>query len=148
MSILFSRQCEYALQAVSYLALHADRKRISIRELTDRLEIPYHFLGKILQVLVDEGLLISQKGNSGGFALAKSPEKISYLDIIECIDGSQLQHQCAMGFAECSSESPCAIHDQWEKSRNELYTLFSDKNIAAMAKAMNKPGYKSIKSSK
>jgi Rrf2 family transcriptional regulator, iron-sulfur cluster assembly transcription factor len=141
MSIIFSRQCEYALQAVSYLALQPRGKRTSIKELTDRLKIPYHFLGKILQELVQKGILVSQKGNSGGFALAKSPEKISYLDIIESIDGSQFRHQCAMGFAACSNKSPCAIHDQWEKSRNELYTLFAGKNIAMMAKAMKKPEF-------
>ena len=144
MSILFSRQCEYALQAISYLALQSTGELISIKELTERLNIPYHFLGKILQDLVQKGILISQKGNSGGFALAKPPEQITFLDIIELIDGTQLSHQCAMGFAECSNESPCAIHDQWEKSRNELYKLFSGKNIAYMAKAMKKSGYITI----
>ena len=145
MSIIFSRQCEYALQAVSYLALHPNGKLISIKELTERLKIPYHFLGKILQDLVQKGILISQKGNSGGFALAMPPETISFLDIIEMIDGTQFKHQCAMGFTECSSESPCAIHDQWEKSRNELHKLFAGKNIAVMAKAMKKPQYLVIK---
>ena len=141
MGILFSRQCEYALQAVSYLALQNKEKLISTKELTDRLKIPYHFLGKILQNLVQKGILVSHRGNSGGFALAKSPERISYLDIIESIDGSQFKHQCAMGFAECSRKSPCAIHDQWEKSRTDLHKLLAGKNIAVMAKAMKKPEY-------
>jgi Rrf2 family transcriptional regulator, iron-sulfur cluster assembly transcription factor len=141
MSIIFSRQCEYALQAVSYLALNPNGGLISAKELTRRLKIPYHFLGKILQNLVKKGILISQKGNNGGFALAISPEKISFLDIIEIIDGTQFTHQCAMGFAACSSDSPCAIHDQWENSRNELYQLFAGKNVIQMAKAMKKPEY-------
>jgi Rrf2 family transcriptional regulator, iron-sulfur cluster assembly transcription factor len=141
MSIIFSRQCDYALQAVSYLALNFDGKLISTKELTRRLKIPYHFLGKILQNLVQKGILVSQKGNKGGFAFAMSPEKISFLDIIEMIDGIQFTHQCAMGFAECSSDSPCAIHDQWQKSRNELYQLFASKNVIQMAKAMKKSEY-------
>ncbi|RPI04838.1 MAG: Rrf2 family transcriptional regulator [Ignavibacteriae bacterium] len=145
MSLLFSRQCEYALQAVSYLALHPRGRLVSIRELTKRLKIPYHFLGKILQGLVQKRILISHKGHSGGFALALPPEDISFYDIIKTIDGTQFKHQCAMGFSECSSESPCAIHDQWEKSRNELYKLFSGRNLAEMANAMNKPGYRTLK---
>ena len=145
MSLLFSRQCQYALQAVSYLALQNNGKPTSIKELTARLKIPYYFLGKILQKLVQKGILVSHKGNRGGFALAKPPENISYRDIIESIDGSRFEHYCAMGFTECSSDSPCALHDQWQKSRTELYNLLAGKNIAAMAKAMKKPEYRLVK---
>jgi Rrf2 family transcriptional regulator, iron-sulfur cluster assembly transcription factor len=145
MSIIFSRQCEYALQAASYLALQQNGELISIKELSERLKIPYHYLGKILQELAEKGILVSHKGRGGGFALAFPPEKTTFFDIIETVDGTQLKRQCAMGFAECSDESPCAIHDQWEKSRNELYKIFSGKNIAAMAKTMKKPGYKTKK---
>jgi Rrf2 family transcriptional regulator, iron-sulfur cluster assembly transcription factor len=145
MSILFSRQCEYALQAVSYLALQPKGKLTSIKELTEHLKIPYHFLGKILQELAQQEILLSRKGRDGGFALAASPHKITLYKIIEIIDGTEFKYRCAMGFSECSSESPCAIHEQWEKSRSELYKLFAGKNIATMAKAMKKPEYLSIK---
>jgi Rrf2 family transcriptional regulator, iron-sulfur cluster assembly transcription factor len=141
MSILFSRQCEYALQAVSYLALHPPGKLISIKELTHRLKIPYHFLGKILQDLAQKQLLISHKGHNGGFALATLPEKITLYTIIEAIDGSDFKHQCIMGFSECSSEYPCAVHTQWEKSRDEMYELLSKKNIAEMALEIHRPEY-------
>ena len=79
MSVIFSRQCEYALQAVSYLALRPPGTHSSIKELTNKLAIPYHFLGKILQDLTNKGMLTSQKGPNGGFALAKRPEKITRL---------------------------------------------------------------------
>ena len=65
MSLIFSRQCEYALQAVVYLALKKEGERISIRDLTKRLDIPYHFLGKILQGLTRKGFLTSVKGPTG-----------------------------------------------------------------------------------
>jgi Rrf2 family protein len=142
MSIIFSRQCEYALQAVSYLALHPSGKLISIRELTRKLKIPYHFLGKILQDLAQKQLLISHKGHNGGFALAASPEKITLYTIVEAIDGTEFKHRCAMGFPECSSKSPCAMHHQWEKSRNEMIALLSNKNIADIAREMHRPEYR------
>jgi Rrf2 family transcriptional regulator, iron-sulfur cluster assembly transcription factor len=141
MSIIFSRQCEYALQAASYLALQPQGKLVSIKELTERLKIPYHYLGKILQELAQERILISQKGRNGGFALAADPEKTTLYKIIEAIDGTEFTHRCAMGFSECSSKSPCAVHDQWEKSRTEIVALLSDNNILTMAKAMKRPEY-------
>jgi Rrf2 family transcriptional regulator, iron-sulfur cluster assembly transcription factor len=142
MSILFSRQCEYALQAVSYLALQPQGKLTSIKELTDSLNIPYHFLGKILQDLAQKEILLSRKGHDGGFALAKSKKKMTLYKIIEAIDGIDFKHQCIMGFSECSSKQPCAIHSQWEKSRNEVYELLSSKNITDMARQIDRPEYK------
>jgi Rrf2 family iron-sulfur cluster assembly transcriptional regulator len=141
MSLLFSRQCEYALQAVSYLAIQPEGKLTSIKELTGQLHIPYHFLGKILQQLAQKGILISRKGHDGGFALAESPEKMTLLIIIEAIDGTNFRHQCIMGFPECSGEHPCAVHARWETARNDIFDSFSKKNLAEMAREMNKPEY-------
>jgi len=141
MSILFSRQCEYALQAVSYLALQPAGKMTSIKELTNRLNIPYHFLGKILQDLAQKEILLSRKGHDGGFALAQSPEKLTLYKIIEAIDGTNFNHQCIMGFSECSGEHPCAIHSQWEKSRNEVHELLTSKSITDMAHDIQRPEY-------
>jgi Rrf2 family transcriptional regulator, iron-sulfur cluster assembly transcription factor len=142
MSIIFSRQCEYALQAVSYLALQPAGKRTSIRELTGKLKIPYHFLAKILQNLTYKKLLVSQKGPSGGFALALSPDKITLFHIVEAIDGSGFANKCVMGFSECSGKSPCAVHKQWAKMREGIYSMLVSENIAEMAKAMKRPEYR------
>ncbi len=144
MSVIFSRQCEYALQAVLYLALKPEGERTSIRELAGQLEIPHHFLAKILQNLTYKGLLVSQKGPSGGFALAKSSKEISLFDIVRAIDGVGLTTSCVMGFPECSGKDPCAVHEMWAKMRENLQVMLADKNIAQMAKGMKKAEYKSL----
>lgn len=56
MSIFFSKQCEYALQSVLYLALKPPGEMTSIRDLAANLGIPYHFVAKILQDLTYKGL--------------------------------------------------------------------------------------------
>ena len=144
MSVLFSRQCEYALQAVMYLALRPDGEKTSIRELTREIGIPYHFLAKILQNLTYKGFLVSQKGPTGGFALAKSPREISLFDIVEAVDGVEFTTSCVMGFPECSGKNPCAVHGMWEETRKNLQATLADKNIAQVAKGMKKLEYKSV----
>jgi Rrf2 family protein len=141
MSLLFSRQCEYALQAVVYLALKKEGERISIKELTKRLDIPYHFLGKILQGLTRKGLLTSVKGPHGGFALAMPAEKITLFQIVEAIDGAGFSHNCVMGFPDCSGKNPCAVHETWSGVRESITTMLQVKNIGQMAKEMKKPEY-------
>lgn len=142
MSILFSRQCEYALQAVMYLALKPEGKRTSIKELTRKINIPYHFLAKILQDLTYKGLLISQKGPTGGFALAKPAKDITLFQIVEAIDGTDVTSKCVLGFPECSGKNPCAVHEKWAGLRDEIHVMLVGKNITQMAREMKKPEYK------
>ncbi len=141
MSLLFSKPCEYALQATAFLALKPEGSMSSIKELTDRFDIPYHFLAKILQDLTRKGLLVSLKGPRGGFALARSPREITLLDIVEAVDGPAFMNDCVLGFAECGGEQPCAVHKNWEAIRTEVQTMLSSRNIESVAKEMKKPEY-------
>jgi Rrf2 family iron-sulfur cluster assembly transcriptional regulator len=141
MSIIFSRQCEYALQATTYLALKPAGEMTSIKELTKRLDIPYHFLGKILQDLTYKGLLNSQKGPTGGFALAMPAKDITLFHIVDAIDGNDFMHKCVMGFPECTGKSPCAVHEQWGELRDGIYAMLVSKNIAQIAREMKKPEF-------
>lgn len=141
MSTLFSRQCEYALQAVLYLALKPRGEMTSIKELAKHLSIPYHFLGKILQDLTRKGLLISLKGPTGGFGLAMSAEEITLFHIVDAVDGADFTRTCALGFPECSEKKPCAIHNQWATLRDGIYNMLSSKSIGQMAGEMRKPAY-------
>jgi Rrf2 family transcriptional regulator, iron-sulfur cluster assembly transcription factor len=141
MSLIFSRQCEYALQAMVYLALKKEGERISIKDLTKRLDIPYHFLGKILQGLTRKGFLTSVKGPHGGFALAMPAEKITLFQIVEAIDGAGFSHNCVMGFPDCSGKNPCAVHETWSGVRESITAMLQVKNIGQMAKEIKKPEY-------
>ena len=115
MSIIFSRQCEYALQAVVYLALRGDGEKTSIRDLTKRLDIPYHFLAKILQDLVKTGLIKSVRGTGGGFVLARQPEQITLREIVEAIEGPIMPNTCLMGEGVCSFQKTCTVHPVWRR---------------------------------
>lgn len=127
-----------------YLALMPEGEKTSIRKLTRQIGIPYHFLAKILQNLTYKGLLVSQKGPTGGFALAKSPKEISLFDIVEAIDGAGFTTSCVMGFPDCSGKNPCAIHDMWGEVRKNLQATLADKTIAQIVKGMKKLEYKSL----
>ncbi|MBI5463754.1 MAG: Rrf2 family transcriptional regulator [Ignavibacteriales bacterium] len=143
MSVIFSRQCEYALQAVLYLALKPAGTMISIKELTKKLGIPYHFLAKILQDLANQGLLRSMKGPTGGFTLAHPATEITLFHIVEAVDGLDFLNTCVMGFPDCSGNNPCAVHSQWGSLRDGIHSMLVHKNMADLAKEITKPEYKS-----
>jgi len=141
MSIFFSRQCEYALQAILYLALKPQGETASIREMTSKLDIPYHFLAKILQSLTHKGLLRSTKGHAGGFALNLPVTEITMFNIVEAIDGVKFMNGCLLGFHECSQTNPCALHEQWGVLRESIHSMLVSKNVEQMAHKMQKPEY-------
>ena len=141
MSVIFSRQCEYALQAVTFLALKENGQMTSIKELTGKLGIPYHFLGKILQDLTYKGLLVSQKGPTGGFRLGMPAHDITLLQIVEAIDGPGFRSNCVLGFQECSESNPCAAHEKWRDIKEKIHAMLASRNVAEMAKDMRKPEY-------
>jgi Rrf2 family protein len=107
---------------------------ISIKELASGLDIPYHYLAKILQSLASKGILRSQRGPAGGFALSKSPEEINLYSVVEAIDGLAFTHQCVLGFPECGSEHPCAVHHQWGEIREAVYNMLMSKSIARLSR--------------
>jgi Rrf2 family protein len=81
------RSTGYALLAITYIAQNKDKKTILSQDISRDYDIPLEYLLKILQQLVKASLLHSKRGPSGGFSLARPPEKITVLQIIEAVEG-------------------------------------------------------------
>jgi len=129
MSVIFSRSCEYGLQAVMYIAMESKDRKVMIREIAEKVNIPMFFLGKILQKLSKSGVLHSQKGPNGGFALGDKAEKITALRIVEVIDGLKFNTSCVTGFPKCSNDTPCPFHDEWKIIRGKLVAMLEGETI-------------------
>ena len=141
MSVFFSRQCEYAIQSVIYLAQKKEGQMTTIKEISSHLNIPFHFLGKIFQKLSHKGLLHSMKGVSGGFWLAKPAEEIVLMDIILAVDGPDVMNLCVLGYKECSPTEPCPMHNEWKATKETFFASLSKKNILDIGKDIKKEGY-------
>jgi Rrf2 family protein len=131
---VLSRACEYAIQAAIYMARKPRGEYTLIREISKELDIPHHFLGKILQSLVKKGLMISHKGPKGGLALSKKPSEISMLDVVAAIDGSDFTSRCIIGLKKCENASKCPLHVAWCDKRENLKEMFSDESLAKLVK--------------
>ncbi len=119
-----------------YLAVHASEgKKIGIKKISDDLDIPTPFLGKILQMLTKKGFLSSLKGPHGGFGIGKDPNEISLYDVVLLIDGEGIFTGCLVGIRSCeeSGKPKCAIHDDYVPIRNDIKKLFQKRTIAYLA---------------
>lgn len=126
---MFSKSCEYAIRSIFYISLKGkDGRKISIKEIAEELNIPAPFLAKILQSLVRNKLISSIKGPNGGFYI-KNLKKISLIDIVEAIDGTDVFHKCTIGLKKCSDTKPCPVHHLVKGFRNELKQALSAKTL-------------------
>lgn len=131
--MLLSKSCVYGLRASLYLASNYNGEYISISRLSEKLDISFHFLTKILQQLTAAGLLESLKGPKGGVRLTKSGKDISLLEIVVAIDGVDLFTECVLGLPGCGVEKPCPMHDMWAKTRNEIKEMLETTDLLEMA---------------
>ena len=129
MTVIFSKKCEYGLQAVLYMAAKEPGCVCPSEEIADKLQIPKEFVSKILQSLTESGIVDSKKGKSGGFLLAKNPSKIRLIDIVTAIDGLDLFNRCVLGFPNCSPDQPCPVHDKWGELRTKAYDMLTNETL-------------------
>ena len=86
-----SAKAEYACLAVIALAQRRlENRPVPIREIAEAQGIPETFLTQILLKLKGAGLVVSTRGSAGGYRLARSPEEISLQDVLEVVDGCDL----------------------------------------------------------
>lgn len=141
--MLFSKGCTYAIRAALLVAVketREGRKFIPIRELADELDLSFHFLTKILQVLTEAEIMESFRGPNGGIGLAREANKISLIQIISAVDGTSLFSECALGLPDCGEAKPCPLHQSWSKRREELKRMFEKTTLATLAQDFSKNG--------
>jgi len=119
-----------AIWALVNLAEAPDGAFVGSREVARTIGAPPNYLSKQLQILAREGLVLSQRGSGGGFRLARSPAKITLLDVLAPIDQVHRWDRCVLGLGECSDEAPCLVHDRWAPVRGAYLTLLSELTIA------------------
>jgi len=76
---MLSQTAEYALRAMAWIATNGDGQIVRAHDLSDAVDVPAHYLAKILRRLVVAELLVSHKGPGGGFGLARPPAEIRFL---------------------------------------------------------------------
>jgi len=113
-----SQASEHAIRALTYLAQRRGDGYQLIRDVAEQIDAPAPFLAKVLQPLVAQGVLESQRGRGGGVRLALAPTEVTLYRIVdpqEHLDGAR---QCFLGQAECSDDRACPVHEFWKHTSN------------------------------
>lgn len=115
-----TRQADYALRAMLYLARLETNERAATSKIAEEQEIPPSFLAKIISQLSIAGLIHTSRGAHGGVSLARKPSEISLLEVVEAIDGPISLNECVHDPGICSFGDNCPIHEVWCEAKEEL----------------------------
>jgi len=135
-----TKKADYGLIALRHLAgLHA-RRACSAREIAEAYGIPSELLAKILQKLVKKGLLVSQHGPEGGYALARHPMEVTAFDVVRAIDGPLSITSCVTTRGDCSQAPKCTVREPLGRVSEIIAQALSSVTLASL----NDPGPKLI----
>jgi Rrf2 family protein len=130
---VLSRSAEYAVRALSLLAVRGEEESLHSREIAEQLGLPPQFLTKILRRLTTTDLVSSRRGRAGGFRLNRDPGSIALLDVVMPFEAQWTGVECILGQAYCSDQEACPLHQQWVAIRRSFYDLLERTTLAEVA---------------
>ncbi|MBN2428681.1 MAG: Rrf2 family transcriptional regulator [Deltaproteobacteria bacterium] len=131
--MVITRATEYAIRALLFLAKQPKGQIVYKKDICESQKITPAFLTKILQPLIKDGIVGSQRGVGGGFYLLKDPSRINILDVIQSQEGPIFLNHCLSPEEECSREKTCPVKNVWEEANRGLVKTLSDYDFQSLA---------------
>ncbi|MGC8640051.1 MAG: Rrf2 family transcriptional regulator [Isosphaeraceae bacterium] len=125
-----SLTAEYALRAVVILGSSPGSPRTT-QQIAEQARVPSGYLSKVLQVLSRAGMVESQRGLNGGFVLARPPNDLTVLDVINAVDPLKRIDRCPLGGGEHAS-GLCPLHRRLDQGIAEMEAIFRETTIAQL----------------
>jgi Rrf2 family transcriptional regulator, nitric oxide-sensitive transcriptional repressor len=125
---MLSQSVEYALRAACFLADCAPQPQTT-QQIARVTKVPAAYLSKILQQLVRAGVVRSQRGLHGGMSLAKSPDELTILEVVNAVEPVQRIHTCPLGLA-AHGVRLCPLHRRLDDALASFEKAFRDTTLA------------------
>ena len=128
-----TRSTDYMLRVVLYLARQEAAAVVSRREIVEAMEIPDAYFRKIATQLGKAGVLRVSQGALGGCSLARPPEELTLLEVVEAGAGEISINECVLYPDVCHRTPACAVHEIWETLRDQVRDTLREVTFADLA---------------
>ena len=128
----FTKKADYALLALSHMAMEGRERLVGPREIAARYDIPAELLAKVMQTLARHHLVASVPGPAGGYKLARDAAQISVGDVVEAVDGPLAIAQCwdTPGPSGCAQSARCHLRGPLARIQEEMSGLLRAITVA------------------
>jgi Rrf2 family protein len=128
-----STKSDYALRALIEIAAREDGRAVSAEELGRRQDIPHGFLQAILADLRRAGIVMSQRGQSGGWRMGRPAADVTVADVIRAVDGPLVSVYGLRPEAVTYNETAGELQHVWIAARRSLRDVFEQVSIQQLA---------------
>jgi Rrf2 family protein len=125
---MFSQTTEYALRAMSCLALRPDTLTSAIA-LAEQTKVPANYLAKVLQQLAAAGLIDGRRGVGGGYKLSRPANLTPLLDVVGCVAPVKRITECPLGLAN-HGPNLCPLHRKTDQAAAAVIQVFGTTTLA------------------
>ncbi len=132
--VMFNKETEYALRGLVFIQQQNKKGIIpGLEQIASEIDAPRFYIAKILQRMVKQGFLRSQKGKGGGFYFEAMNADLTLKEVILSTEGDKTFNGCGFGLKNCSCSSPCPLHHKYAPIRDNLNRLVSTETIQSLA---------------
>ena len=127
----FTKRADYGLMAIHYIAIHDDLGAVSAKRIAEDTSIPPELLAKILQRLAKKGLIVSQNGPKGGYALTRRSAAITVGEVIRALEGPINIVSCLEG-GDCAQIERCNLRRPVHKLQAAISQVLDTMSLAEL----------------
>ena len=128
-----SKKADYGLIALKHLANHRQGHAFSANDIAQEYGISATLMAKVLQKLAKQGLVAAKHGSTGGYQLARQPDKISALEVLTAIDGPVLITSCVTSHGNCDASERCSVKEPLQRVNESILNVLSMVTIAHLS---------------
>jgi Rrf2 family protein len=143
---LISKKARYALHGLGFIARHSDGSPVPfhwileyLKAYSKHLTLSPGYIAKVFQEVSRAGLTEAVSGPRGGYRLARPPENIRLIEIIEAVDGPQLSACCLLSMGDCDQQGECGVGAVVREAEQVFYEFFRTETVATLARKMTFP---------
>ncbi len=134
---MLSQTVEYALRAMSSLA-YRPNDLVPTSELAKTTKVPANYLAKVLQTLAGADLIMGRRGVGGGYRLARLPEEISLLEVVNAVNPVERITTCPLGL-DNHGPNLCPLHRRMDEAARLVMELFGSTTLADIVSGEGTP---------
>lgn len=134
---MFSQTTEYALRAMTCLALAPDQL-VPTSTLAQMTQVPSNYLAKVLQQLATANLITGRRGVGGGYRLSRPSNQITLLEVIQTVGQLGRIEKCPLGLGNHGS-ALCPLHRTMDNAAQTIIQMFQGVTLKDLIESPGSP---------
>lgn len=125
----FSTRSRYGMRAMLDIACNGEDKLVLLKDVAERQAISKRYLEQMMTQLRNSGLVMAERGASGGYRLSRPASEIRLDEIFEALEGEIAPVECLRDPSVCDRSEDCVARELWDEMRVAMYEVLQSKTL-------------------